>query len=101
MPIVNGKYKNPGWIDNARPPISAQNLNDISDTLEKLDQGGGGTTGVTSFNNGWSETVYMSAHPRRNKCSSCLSYNQWESAHGKHHSVSLRCWNRTYYYQLH
>lgn len=50
MPIVNGKYKNPGWIDNARPPISAQNLNDISDTLEKLDQGGGGTTGVTSFN---------------------------------------------------
>lgn len=49
MPIVNGKYKNPGWIDNARPPISAQNLNDISDTLEKLDQGGGGKRTVRAI----------------------------------------------------
>lgn len=43
MPIVNGKYKNPGWMDNQKPPISAENLNDISNTLENLDaQGGGG-----------------------------------------------------------
>lgn len=42
MPIVNGKYKNPGWVNGAQPPISAENLNDISDTLEKLDAEGGG-----------------------------------------------------------
>lgn len=50
MPIVNGKYKNPGWANGQRPPINAQNLNDISDTLERLDAGGGGVSGVTSFN---------------------------------------------------
>lgn len=49
MPIVNGKYKNPGWTNNARPPIDAQNLNDISDTLEKLDQGGGGKRTVRAI----------------------------------------------------
>lgn len=55
MPIVNGKYKNPGWTNNARPPIDAQNLNDISDTLEKLDQGTGGTSLlVTLAAAGWS-----------------------------------------------
>lgn len=37
MPIVNGKYKNPGWSDNTPPPINAAELNAISDTLEKLD----------------------------------------------------------------
>lgn len=42
MPIVNGKYKNPGWLDNQAPPVSAQNLNDISTTLENLDAGGSG-----------------------------------------------------------
>ena len=44
MPIVNGKYQNPGWINGNRPAVNAQNLNDISDTLERLDsrENGGG-----------------------------------------------------------
>ena len=56
MPIVNGKYKNPGWANGTRPPINAQNLNDISDTLEKLDAGSGGaaSTLVTLSRTGWS-----------------------------------------------
>lgn len=57
MPIVNGKYKNPGWVNGTRPPINAQNLNDISDTLEKLDAGGGAggtSTLVTLTQSGWS-----------------------------------------------
>lgn len=37
MPIVNGKYVNPGWVDNAPPAIDATELNAISDTLENLD----------------------------------------------------------------
>lgn len=63
MPIINGKYKNPGWTNNARPPIDAQNLNDISDTLERLDTGGGGTsTLITLTEAGWSgetQTVFV------------------------------------------
>lgn len=56
MPIVNGKYKNPGWVNGTRPPINAQNLNDISDTLEKLDAGSGGaaSTLVTLSRTSWS-----------------------------------------------
>ena len=38
MPIVNGKYKNPGWVNGQRPAIDAAELNAISDTLEKLDK---------------------------------------------------------------
>lgn len=34
MPIVNGKYVNPGWNDNTQPAINAVELNAISDTLE-------------------------------------------------------------------
>lgn len=46
MPIVNGKYINPGWTNGTRPPINAQNLNDISDSLERIDsQGTGGGSG--------------------------------------------------------
>lgn len=37
MPIENGKYVNPGWVDNAPPAIDATELNAISDTLENLD----------------------------------------------------------------
>lgn len=48
MPVVNGKYKNPGWVNNQPPRINATELNAISDTLETLDAGGGG--GVSSFN---------------------------------------------------
>ena len=45
MPIQNGKYINPGWVDNAPPAIDAAELNAISDTLENLDAGGGGGDG--------------------------------------------------------
>lgn len=38
MPIVNGKYQNPGWVNGQRPPINAAELNAISDTLERLDE---------------------------------------------------------------
>lgn len=41
MPIQNGKYVNPGWLDNGPPAIDDAELNAISDTLEKLDAGGG------------------------------------------------------------
>lgn len=38
MPIVNGKYQNPGWVNGQRPAINADELNAISDTLERLDE---------------------------------------------------------------
>lgn len=41
MPLVNGKYKNPQWVNGGPPAIDAQELNAISDTLESLDAGGG------------------------------------------------------------
>lgn len=41
MPIVNGKYVNPGWVNNSPPALSASEMNAISDTLEELSQGGG------------------------------------------------------------
>ena len=34
MPIVNGAYKNPGWVNNAPPVINATELNAMSNTLE-------------------------------------------------------------------
>ena len=37
MPIVNGKYQNPGWRNGQAPAINATELNAISDTLEKVD----------------------------------------------------------------
>lgn len=39
MSIVDGRYVNPGWNNNAPPTLDASNLNDISNTLEKLDVG--------------------------------------------------------------
>ena len=36
MPIVSGKYQNPGWRNGQAPAINATELNAISDTLEKL-----------------------------------------------------------------
>ena len=33
MPITNGKYVNPGWKDNAPPPLNAAELNAISDSI--------------------------------------------------------------------
>lgn len=41
MPIVGGKYVNPGWVNNSPPALSASEMNAISDTLEELSQGGG------------------------------------------------------------
>lgn len=41
MPIQNGKYINPGWVNGGPPAIDNAELNAISNTLEKLDAGGG------------------------------------------------------------
>lgn len=41
MPISNGKYINPGWVNGQPPAINASELNAISDTLESLDGVGG------------------------------------------------------------
>lgn len=49
MPIVDGKYVNPGWVNNSPPSLSASEMNAISDTLEQLSQGGGGSGGGTAI----------------------------------------------------
>ncbi len=59
MPIENGKYKNPGWANGKPPALNAPELNAISDSLERLDQGGGGSSApvvrqVTLTSAGWS-----------------------------------------------
>lgn len=61
MPIVNGKYKNPGWVNGTRPPINGQNLNDISDTLERLDQGGSSGKRTARFVVGTSTSGWTAA----------------------------------------
>lgn len=33
MPIVNGQYQNPGWVDGQEPAIDAEELNAMSDTI--------------------------------------------------------------------
>lgn len=38
MPITNGKYVSPIWINNTTPAINETELNAMSDTLEKLDK---------------------------------------------------------------
>lgn len=64
MPIVNGKYKNPGWVNNQPPRINASELNAISDTLENLDTGGGGaSTLVTLRAAGWSNKTQTVSVP--------------------------------------
>lgn len=64
MPIVNGKYKNPGWVNNQPPRINASELNAISDTLENLDTGGGGaSTLVTLTAAGWSNKTQTVSVP--------------------------------------
>ena len=62
MPIVNGKYQNPGWMDKQRPPINAQNLNDISETMEKLDAAVSSTL-VTLTVAGWSNSTQTVSVP--------------------------------------
>jgi hypothetical protein len=41
MPIKDGKYKNPNWVNGGPPAIDADELNAISSTLESLDAAGG------------------------------------------------------------
>ena len=60
MPIQNGKYVNPGWLNNGPPAIDAAEMNAISDTLENLDAGGGTGGGkryarfvIGTSTNGW------------------------------------------------
>ena len=61
MPIQNGKYVNPGWLDNGPPAIDAAEMNAISKTLENLDAGGGSGRGgkryarfvIGTSTNGW------------------------------------------------
>lgn len=48
MPIVNGKYVNPGWVNNTSPYINAAEMNDISNTLANVPVANGGT-GKTSL----------------------------------------------------
>lgn len=60
MPIENGKYVNPGWVDNAPPSIDAAELNAMSDTLENLDAISGTGIKYSRFvigtsTNGWTE----------------------------------------------
>ena len=47
MPIVDGKYKNPGWVNNGPPYINASELNDMGNTLENLDNGKDGGSGLS------------------------------------------------------
>lgn len=38
MPIQNGKYVNPGWVDGQEPAIDATELNAMSDTIAATEQ---------------------------------------------------------------
>lgn len=59
MPITNGRYVNPGWVNGQPPAINASELNAVSDTLERLTDPGGrrggyvvvgtSTKGATAF----------------------------------------------------
>lgn len=45
MPILNGRYVSPTWINNQAPPINALELQAITDTLEGLNGIGGNGRG--------------------------------------------------------
>lgn len=47
MPIVDGAYKNPGWINGTTPAIDDTEMNAISDSLECLPIANGGTGATT------------------------------------------------------
>lgn len=38
MPIQNGKYVNPGWVDGQEPAIDAEELNAMSNTIASTEQ---------------------------------------------------------------
>ena len=48
MPIVNGKYVNPGWVNDTTPAINAAELNAMSTTLEKIPIANGGTNATNA-----------------------------------------------------
>lgn len=56
MPIINGKYKNPNWVNDAPPAIDAGELNAMSDTIERLDGEMGNM--VTLLASDWVEGIY-------------------------------------------
>lgn len=47
MPITNGVYVNPNWVNNTSPYINATEMNAISDTLEQVPIANGGTGATT------------------------------------------------------
>lgn len=47
MPIQNGKYINPGWVNDTNPALNATEMNAISDTLALVPIANGGTGGAT------------------------------------------------------
>lgn len=60
MPRQNGRYVSPTWVNNGPPAIDQAELQDITDTLEALDSGTGGSGGkryatlvVGTATNGW------------------------------------------------
>ena len=56
MPIVEGKYKNPGWQNGSAPDIDADELNAMSSTLEKTDSTRYDNLTMTAA--GWKEKTY-------------------------------------------
>lgn len=56
MPIVNGVYKNPNWVDDGLPAIDAAELNAISQTLEDLDEKNNTSTSLVASN--WQDGIY-------------------------------------------
>lgn len=47
MPIENGKYVNPGWVNGTSPAMNATEMNAISNTLALVPIANGGTGGAT------------------------------------------------------
>ena len=56
MPIINGKYKNHNWVNDAQPAIDAGELNAMSGAIERID----GVTGsmITLVASGWVNGIY-------------------------------------------
>ena len=48
MPINNGAYANPGWVNSTTPAMNATEMNAISNTLTQLPIANGGTGASTA-----------------------------------------------------
>ena len=57
MPIVDGKYVAPTWVNNASPAIEADELNDLCQTVENLDSASVGAELWVFAGNGVSVTA--------------------------------------------